>query len=127
MTRSLGRGRLGSLLVGAAAALAVVAPTASAIAPADVPGIGADTGRFTLPITCDISVPALNNLRVLQLPASVDIQGIAPVQLAPGQPFYLSQGKGALSLPAWLSGLAQTVGVNRADAYVDTVNISATR
>lgn len=121
-------GRLGTLAASVAAVAALAAPSpASAIDPADVPGIGADTGRFTLPITCDISIPWLGNIKILQLPATVDIQGIAPVQLAPGQPFYLSQGRGALTLPSWLSGFATAFGVNRADAFVDTVNISATR
>ena len=76
------RGRLGSLLVGAVSALAIATPSASAIAPSEVPSIGADTGRFTLPITCDISIPALANIKVLNLAGTVDIQGIAPVQAA---------------------------------------------
>ncbi|MDQ8045197.1 MAG: DUF6801 domain-containing protein [Solirubrobacteraceae bacterium] len=97
-----------------------------AIAPADVPDIGADTGRFTLPITCQINVPLLNGFTVLNLNGSVDIQGIAPVQLAPGQPFYLSQGSGALTLPSWLSTLGGLVAVNRADATVTQLNIQAT-
>ncbi|MBJ7471925.1 MAG: hypothetical protein JHD16_11520 [Solirubrobacteraceae bacterium] len=126
--RPFRRGRAGSLVAGVATALALAAPiSASAIAPADVPDIGADTGRFTLPITCDIKVPALGNLQVLQLPGTVDIQGIAPVQLAPGQPFYLSQGAGALTLPAWLSTLGGLVTVDRADAVVDQLYIGATR
>ncbi|MBO9531910.1 MAG: hypothetical protein J7513_02935 [Solirubrobacteraceae bacterium] len=120
------RGRLSTLLLSAGAALAVAAPSASAIAPAEVPSIGADTGRFTLPITCDISVPALFNLKVLNLAGTVDIKGIAPVQLAPGQPFYLSQGAGALTLPAWLSSLGGLVTIDKADAVVDNLNIGAT-
>lgn len=120
-------GRRGSLAAVAGAALALAVPTgAQAIAPADVPAIGADTGRFTLPITCDISVPWLGNLKVLNLAGTVDIQGIAPVQLAPGQPFYLSQGSGALTLPSWLSSLGGLVAINRADANVTQLNIAAT-
>lgn len=122
------RRRVGSLVAGATAALALAAPmSASAIPVAEVPDIGADAGRFTLPITCDIKVPALGNLTVLNLPGTVDIKGIAPVQLAPGQPFYLSQGAGALTLPAWLSTLGGLVTVDRADANVDTLYIDATR
>lgn len=122
------RRRVGALIAGATAALAFAAPTpASAIPVAEVPDIGADAGRFTLPITCDITVPLLGNLKVLNLPGTVDIKGIAPVQLAPGQPFYLSQGAGALTLPAWLSTLGGLVTVDRADANVDTLYIDATR
>lgn len=126
MRFSLSHRRLTSLLACAGAALAVAAPQASAIDVADVPSIGADTGRFTLPITCDITLPTLGNIKVLQLGGTVDIQGIAPVQLAPGQPFYLSQGQGALTLPAWLSTLGGLVSVNRADANVDNLIIQAT-
>ena len=120
------RGRLSALFLGAGTALAVAAPGAHAITPSEVPSIGADTGRFTLPITCDISVPALGNLKVLNLGGTVDIRGIAPVQLAPGQPFYLSQGQGALTLPSWLSTLGGLVTVDKADAVVDNLNIGAT-
>lgn len=127
MRFSFSRGRLGTLLAGAGAALAFAAPNASAIPVQDVPSIGADTGRFTLPITCNITVPALGNIQVLNLAGTVDIQGIAPVQLKPGQPFYLSQGQGALTLPAWLSSLGGLVTVNRADAVVDNLLIGATR
>lgn len=122
------RRRVGALVAGATAALAIAAPTpASAIPVSEVPDIGADAGRFTLPITCDITVPALGNLKVINLPGTVDIKGIAPVQLAPGQPFYLSQGAGALTLPAWLSTLGGLVTVDRADADVDQLFIDATR
>jgi hypothetical protein len=127
MHLSFSRSRLGSLLAGATAALAFAAPNAAAIPVQDVPAIGADTGRFTLPITCNITVPALGNLQVLNLAGTVDIQGIAPVQLHPGQPFSLSQGQGALTLPAWLSSLGGLVTVNRADAVVDNLLIGATR
>jgi hypothetical protein len=116
------------LAAASAAAAALATPmSASALAPADVPAIGADTGRFTLPITCSITVPALGNLKVIDLPASVDIQGVAPVQLGPGQQFYLSQGRGALTLPSWLSTLGGLVTINRADAVVDRLAIGATR
>jgi hypothetical protein len=128
MFRKLRRGqRRGSLLALAGAVCALASPAAAmAIAPADVPDIGADTGRFTLPITCKINVPALFGVTVITLPATVDIQGIAPVQLAPGQPFYLSQGSGSLTLPSWLSTLGGLVAVNRADATVTDLDIAAT-
>lgn len=122
------RRRVGALIAGATAALAFAAPTpASAIPVAEVPDIGADAGRFTLPITCDVKVPFLGNLTVLNLPGTVDIKGIAPVQLTPGQPFYLSQGAGALTLPAWLSTLGGLASFDRADANVDQLYIDATR
>jgi hypothetical protein len=111
--------------LGAAAMLGVPAG-ASALAPADVPGIGADTGRFTLPIKCQITLPWLGNIQVLTLDGTVDIEGIAPVQLRPGQEFYLSQGKGALTLPSWLSTLGGIATINRADANVDNLFIGAT-
>ncbi len=121
------RRRAGALAAGATAALALAAPmSAQAIPVAELPEIGADAGRFTLPITCDITVPQLGNLKVINLAGSVDIRGIAPVQLAPGQPFYLSQGAGALTLPAWLSTLGGLVSVDRADAVVDQLFIDAT-
>ena len=121
------RRRAGALIAGATAALALAAPmSASAIPVSELPEIGADAGRFTLPLSCDITVPALGNLKVINLAGTVDIRGIAPVQLAPGQPFYLSQGAGALTLPAWLSTLGGLVTVDRADADVDSLNIDAT-
>lgn len=126
MRFSFSRGRLASALASAGALLAVAAPHASAIAPANVPSVGADAGRFTLPITCNISIPALGNVQILKLGGTVDIQGIAPVQLHPGQPFYLSQGQGALTLPTWLSTLGGLVSVDRANATVDNLNIGAT-
>ena len=57
----------------------------------------------------------------------MDIQGIAPVQLGPGQEFYLTQGRGELTLPAWLSTLGGLVVVKKADAVVDSLLIGATR
>ncbi len=108
-----------------AIAAAVLAPTtANALDPALVPSIGADTGRFTLPILCGIK---LGGLKVAQIRGTVDIEGIAPVQLGPGQEFYLSQGKGALTLPGWLSALGGIVAVKKADAVVDSLMIGATR
>lgn len=107
------------------AVVAALLPTgANALDPQLVPSVGADTGRFTLPILCGIK---LGTLKVAQIRGTVDIEGIAPVQLGPGQDFYLSQGKGALTLPGWLSALGGIVAVKKADAVVDTLMIGATR
>jgi hypothetical protein len=109
-------------LIAVAAALAPTA--ASALDTKLVPSIGADTGRFTLPISCAIK---LGTLQVAKINGTVDIQGIAPVQLGPGQQFYLSQGSGALTLPAWLTTLGGLVTIKKADAVVDSLLIGATR
>jgi hypothetical protein len=107
-----------------AVATALAPTTASALDPALVPSIGADTGRFTLPISCQISV---GTLKLIKIGGTVDIQGIAPVQLGPGQTFYLSQGSGALTLPAWLTTLGGIATINKADAIVSSLRIGATR
>lgn len=115
------RGKLALMAVAAAA----MAPSMSnALDLAQVPSIGADTGRFTLPISCQISV---SGIKLIKIGGTVDIQGIAPVQLGPGQTFYLSQGSGALTLPAWLTTLGGIVTVNKADAVVTSLKIGATR
>jgi hypothetical protein len=107
------------------AVAAALAPTAaSALDTKLVPSIGADTGRFTLPIACAIK---LGTVQVAKINGTVDIQGIAPVQLGPGQEFYLSQGSGALTLPAWLTTLGGLVTIKKADAVVDSLLIGATR
>ncbi|RZL10590.1 MAG: hypothetical protein EOP40_05825 [Rubrivivax sp.] len=103
---------------------ALIPTTASALDPNLVPSIGADTGRFTLPIACGIK---LGTLKVATIRGTVDIEGIAPVQLGPGQEFYLSQGKGALTLPGWLAFLGNIVAIKSADAVVDSLMIGATR
>jgi hypothetical protein len=119
------RGVLTVVAATAATVAATLAPnTASALDPALVPSIGADTGRFTLPISCQISVA---KLKLIKIAGTVDIQGIAPVQLGPGQEFYLSQGSGALTLPPWLTTLGGLVTVNLADAKVTSLKIGATR
>lgn len=106
-------------------AAAVLAPsTASALDPQLVPSIGADTGRFTLPLKCGIKI---GTVQIATIRGTVDIEGIAPVQLGPGQEFYLSQGKGALTLPAWLTSLGGLIAINKADAVVDSLLIGATR
>lgn len=99
--------------------------TASALDPAHVPSIGADTGRFNFPIRCEIRLPFLGNLRIIDIYGDADITGVAPVQLGPNQDFYLSQGSGALTLPPWLTSLAGLVGINRADATLDSLRIGA--
>jgi len=116
--------RLRGALALTAVAVALVPTTASALDTKLVPSIGADTGRFTLPIACAIK---LGTLQVAKINGTVDIQGIAPVQLGPGQEFYLSQGSGALTLPAWLTTLGGLVTINKADAVVDSLLIGATR
>jgi hypothetical protein len=114
------RGAFALIAVG----VALVPTTSRALDTKLVPSIGADTGRFTLPISCQIS---LGTLKVIKIGGTVDIQGIAPVQLGPGQEFYLSQGAGALTLPAWLSTLGGIVTINKADANVSSLRIGATR
>jgi len=116
--------RLRGALALTAAAVALFPSTSSALDTSLVPSIGADTGRFTLPISCQIS---LGTLKLIKIGGTVDIQGIAPVHLGPGQEFYLSQGAGALTLPAWISSLGGLVTVNRADAIVTSLRIGATR
>jgi hypothetical protein len=113
----------GALAV-SAAAISLMPGTSSALNPALVPSVGADTGRFTLPISCQIR---LGGVKLIKIAGSVDIQGIAPVQLGPGQQFYLSQGSGALTLPAWLTTLGGIIAVNKADAKVTSLKIGATR
>jgi hypothetical protein len=107
-----------------AVAIALLPSTASALDTKLVPSIGADTGRFTLPISCQIS---LGTVKVIKIGGTVDIQGIAPVQLGPGQTFYLSQGAGALTLPSWLSSLGGIATIKTADAKVSSLRIGATR
>lgn len=121
-TLSIPSGMRGAIAL-MAVAVALVPTAANALDPQLVPSIGADTGRFTLPILCGIK---LGTLKVAQIRGTVDIEGIAPVQLGPGQDFYLSQGKGSLTLPGWLSALGGIVAVKKADAVVDSLMIGAT-
>ena len=114
----------GAFALAAAAAATFVPATSHALDPTLVPSIGADTGRFTLPIKCGIK---LGTLKVISINGTVDIQGIAPVQLGPGQEFYLTQGKGALTLPGFLSLLGPIVTVTKADAVITSLRIGATR
>lgn len=120
--RRLRRG-LAALAGAAAVALALVhAPAAQALPPQDVPAVGADTGRFKLPIGCTIT---LAGLPVFYLPTDVDVQGVAPVQLGPGQEFWLPQGSGSITFPSWLTSLAPILGITKADARVTDLTIGA--
>ncbi|MEU8800419.1 hypothetical protein [Spirillospora sp. NPDC048819] len=102
----------------------VAPPAANAIPAQDLPAIGVDTGRFKLPIACTINFAGV--LPVLWLPLDVDIQGVAPVQLGPGQEFWLTQGSGSITFPEWLTTLAPILGIDRADATVSDMSIGAT-
>ncbi|REE97871.1 DUF6801 domain-containing protein [Thermomonospora umbrina] len=98
------------------------APSAGALPPEDVPEIGVDTGRFKLPIGCKIT---LRGFPVFYLPTDVDVQGVAPVQLGPGQEFWLTQGSGSITFPAWLTALAPILGITKADAKITDLSIGA--
>ncbi|MFB4308547.1 hypothetical protein [Actinomadura sp. GTD37] len=113
---------MGGALAMLAAALA--APPANAIPAKDLPAIGVDTGRFKLPIACTINLGGA--LPVLWLPLDVDIQGVAPVQLGPGQEFWLTQGSGSITFPDWLTALAPILGIDKADATITDMSIGAT-
>ncbi|NKZ06819.1 hypothetical protein [Actinomadura latina] len=120
-------GRLRRGLVALAGAAAVVlslvqAPAAHALPPGNVPAVGVDTGRFKLPIGCTIT---LAGLPVFYLPTDVDVQGVAPVQLGPGQDFWLTQGSGSITFPSWLTSLAPILGIDKADARVTDLTIGA--
>ncbi len=107
-------------------ASAMMAPsTASALNPEIVPSVGADTGRFTLDLTCAVRLPWLGGLKIIDLPGTADIQGIAPVQLGPGQEFWLSQGSGGVELPQWLSALANLGTITRVDVELPEILIGA--
>ncbi|WP_019630411.1 hypothetical protein [Actinomadura atramentaria] len=120
--------RRAALALATAAALltpAVTAlPSANAIPPDDLPPVGVDTGRFKLPIACTINFAGA--LPVLWLPLDVDIQGVAPVQLGPGQEFWLTQGAGSITFPDWLTSLAPILGIDKADATISDMSIGAT-
>ncbi|MFG2089353.1 MULTISPECIES: hypothetical protein [unclassified Spirillospora] len=102
----------------------VAPPAANAIPAQDLPAIGVDTGRFKLPIACTINFAGV--LPVLWLPLDVDIQGVAPVQLGPGQEFWLTQGAGSITFPEWLTTLAPILGLDKADATISDMSIGAT-
>ncbi|GAA2637617.1 DUF6801 domain-containing protein [Actinomadura fulvescens] len=122
--------RRGPLRWGAAALAAALcavsvgtaAPAANALPVNDVPEVGVDTGRFKLPIGCTIT---LGGLPVFYLPTDVDVQGVAPVQLGPGQEFWLTQGSGSITFPSWLTALTPILGITKADAKITNLSIGA--
>ncbi|MBE1530962.1 DUF6801 domain-containing protein [Actinomadura algeriensis] len=118
------RRRLAALAVGLAALLpgTMVATPAHALPPDIVPEVGVDTGRFKLPIGCTIT---LAGIPVFYLPTDVDVQGVAPVQLGPGQEFWLTQGSGSITFPSWLTALTPILGIETADAKVTNLSIGA--
>ncbi|WP_232376597.1 hypothetical protein [Amycolatopsis aidingensis] len=118
--------RLGAALSGALLLTAALPGAATALEPEDLPPIGADSGRFNLPISCAVSLGhEAGGLKLIDLPMNVDIQGVAPTQLRPGQDFYLTQGSGSMTFPRWLTDFGSLFGVNRADAVVTEMNIGA--
>ncbi|MFB9729156.1 DUF6801 domain-containing protein [Haloechinothrix salitolerans] len=110
-------------MITALATPALAAPSAQALDPEDVPDIGADTGRFKLPVACDIG---FHGFPITTFNTDVDIQGVAPVVLGPGQEFWLTQGEGSLTIPGSITSLAGAFGVRTADATVNEMNIGAT-
>ncbi|OLR94021.1 hypothetical protein [Actinokineospora bangkokensis] len=114
-----------AVAAGAAAGTWAVVPAAEALPVETVPPIGADSGRFALPINCEITLPDFGGIKVLDLPTTVDIQGVAPTQLRPGQQFYLTEGKGGMVFPSWLPSLAGVVGITKVDANLVEMNIGA--
>ena len=118
--------RVRNTLVSAAVIAAVIVPsTASAIDESIIPSIGADTGRFNLALSCGVSLPFLGGLKILRLPGKVDIKGIAPAQLGPGQEFWLSQGSAGVILPQWLSILANLGTIYKVNVDILEINIGA--
>ncbi len=109
---------------GLAAALAPVGANA-ALTVDQVPGPNVSAGRFTLPLTCKVTLPWLGNLQVLELPGTVQVAGAMPASVGPGQRFYLSKASGRVILPSWLSTLAPLIGAAKARAVVPQVNIRA--
>ncbi|MFD0688083.1 hypothetical protein [Actinomadura fibrosa] len=127
--RPVRRGPVRTALLAVVGALALLVsvlgtPPANAIPPQDLPDVGVDTGRFKLPIACTINFAGV--LPVLWLPLDVDIQGVAPVQLGPGQEFWLTQGSGSITFPDWLTSLAPILGIDKADATISDMSIGAT-
>ncbi|MFI6520965.1 DUF6801 domain-containing protein [Spirillospora sp. NPDC050679] len=98
-------------------------PSAGALPPDQVPEVGVDTGRFKLPIGCTITLGGA--LPVFWLPTDVDVQGVAPVQVGPGQEFWLTQGSGSITFPSWLTSLAPILGVTKADAKITDLSIGS--
>jgi hypothetical protein len=97
----------------------------AALEAAKVPPINASVGTFNLPLTCGIKVPALGNLQVWNLATSAAISGAVPAAIGPGQRFYLSEGSGSLTMPAWVTSLAPIIGAKSANVALTEINISA--
>jgi hypothetical protein len=114
-----------AVLTLAAAALSAPTGAHAAITADQVPGPNVSTGRFTLPLQCKIALPWLGNIKILTLPATVQVAGAMPSSLGPGQRFYLSKASGRLVLPGWLSNLAPFIGASQARATVPQINIRA--
>jgi len=55
----------------------------------------------------------------------VDVQGVAPVQVGPGQEFWLTQGSGSITFPTWLTSLAGIIAINKVDAKITDLSIGA--
>lgn len=120
------RRRLAALAAGAATLLTLaLTGTANALPVQDVPDIGVDTGRFSLPINCAISLPDFGGIKVLDLGTTVDVQGAVAAQLGPGQEFWLTQGSGSITFPEALTALAGFAGIDKADATISALNIGA--
>lgn len=106
--------------------LAVAPMTTHAALEADkIPPINASVGTFNLPLTCGIKVPALGNLQVWNLATTAAISGAVPASIGPGQNFYLAEGSGTLTMPAWITSLAPIIGAKSANVTLTEINIAA--
>jgi DNA mismatch repair protein MutH len=103
----------------------VLTGTANALPEQDVSDIGVDTGRFSLPTNCAITLPDFGGVKVLDLGTTVDVQGAVAAQLGRGQEFWLTEGSGSITFPEALTALAGVVGINKADATISALNIGA--
>ncbi|RAY15993.1 hypothetical protein DPM19_07570 [Actinomadura craniellae] len=122
--RRTGRRRALAALAAAVFSFALLQPPPAQALPLDnVPEVGVDTGRFKLPINCKIILGGV--LPIFNLGSDVDVQGVAPVQLGPGQEFWLTQGSGNITIPSWLTFLAPLLGITKADARVTDLSIGA--
>lgn len=114
-----------ALTAGVAASALAATPASATLSADQVPGPNVSAGRFTLPLTCKVTLPWLGNLQVLTLPGTVEVAGAMPSSLGPGQRFYLSKASGRVMLPSWLATLAPLIGASKARAVVPQVNIRA--
>ncbi|GAB3563652.1 hypothetical protein GCM10027445_06170 [Amycolatopsis endophytica] len=126
MSQTRLRRRVAAILTGVTTLLALtLTGTATALPARDVPDIGVDTGRFSLPINCAITLPDFGGVKVLDLGTTVDVQGAVAAQLGPGQEFWLTQGSGSITFPEALTALAGVAGIDKADATISALNIGA--